>query len=177
MGTFRRVVTGHRADGKSIIASDSTFETSQVPGLGGIEVGTLWGADSTFDYPDDGQPPPTSSWFPPVGGVRLITFVLPAGNDPERAGIDAESATAAEQFVPGLLSHFTEDRPGMHHSATCDMHFVISGRCVLELDDGSSTTLAAGDVIIQSGTMHLWKNPFDQPCRVIGAMVGAHLKK
>jgi mannose-6-phosphate isomerase-like protein (cupin superfamily) len=177
MGTFRRVVTGHRADGKSIIASDTTVKSAEVPGLGGIELGTLWASDRTFDYPDDGRPAPPSTWFPPVGGVRFAEFVLPAGSDPENNADASGDMAAAEQAAPGLLSHFTDDAPGMHRSETCDMLYIISGRCVLELDDGSATTVAAGDVVVQSGTMHRWKNPFDEPCRVIGAIVGAHMKK
>ncbi len=172
MGTFRRVVTGHRADGKSIIASDATVKSAEVPGLGGIELGTLWSSDATFEYPDAGCPAPPSTWFPPIGGVRFAEFVLPAGSDPEK-NADASGDMAAAE----LLSHFTADAPGMHRSETCDMLYIISGRCVLELDDGSATTVAAGDVVVQSGTMHRWKNPFDVPCRVIGAIVGAHMKK
>lgn len=177
MGTFRRVVTGHRADGKSIIASDTSVTSTEVPGLGGIELGTLWSSDATFEYPDDGRAAPPSTWFPPIGGVRFAEFVLPAGSDPEQGGGDGAGLDAAEQIAPGLLSHFTNDAPGMHRSETCDMLYIISGRCVLELDDGSATTVGAGDIVVQSGTMHRWKNPFDEPCRVIGALVGARFKK
>jgi uncharacterized cupin superfamily protein len=62
-------------------------------------------------------------------------------------------------------------------SATTDMLYVISGRCVLELDDGSKTEIGAGDVVVQSGTMHRWHNPFAEPCRVLGALVGARWAK
>lgn len=63
-----------------------------------------------------------------------------------------------------------------HRSATTDTLYVVSGRCLLELADGSRTELTAGDVVVQSETMHRWKNPWQEPCRVIGALVGAHLK-
>lgn len=173
MGAFRRVVTGHRADGKSVVASDTRVQSCAVPGLDGIELATLWGADAALRYPDDGREPSREGWFPPVGGVRFIEFVLPARCDPER-GAAAADRDAAERVAPGLLSHFTNDAPGMHRTASCDMLYVLAGRCVLELDDGSTTALAAGDVVIQNGTMHRWKNPYDEPCRVIGALVGAH---
>lgn len=177
MGSFRRVVTGHRADGTSIIASDSKVSTTEIPGLGGIEVGTLWQSDHPFHYPDDGGEAPPSGWFPPLGGVRFIAFVLPPGSDLEALSTgSAANLAGAEQVVPGLVDHFTSETPGMHRSATCDMLYVVSGRCELELDDGSTTTLGAGDVIVQSGTMHRWNNPFAEPCHVVGAMVGAHLR-
>jgi len=176
MSTFRRVVTGHAANGQSIIASDSPVSSVAVPGLGGIELGTLWSSDQPFVYPDNGSAPPPSTWFPPLGGVRFIEFVLPPDGAPQDTAVDtAQAADAAEQLVPGLLSHFDDEDPGMHRSATTDMLYVLSGRCVLELDDGSLTELKAGDVVVQSGTMHRWKNPHDEACRVIGAIVGAHI--
>jgi hypothetical protein len=48
---------------------------------------------------------------------------------------------------------------------------------VLELDDGSKTALAAGDVVVQNGTQHRWLNPWEEPCHIIGALVGAHLNR
>ena len=50
------------------------------------------------------------------------------------------------------------DEPGigMHRSATIDFGYAVSGRCVLELDDGSKTELGPEDVIVQSGTAHRW---------------------
>lgn len=176
MSTFRRVVTGH-GSGKSIIASDSTVAGVEVPGLAGVYLTTMWGADQVLNYPDNGGEPAHPAWFPPVGGVRFVEFILAPDSTPPDISMSPEQInTAAECLFPGLLSHFTPDDPGMHRSATTDMLYVISGRCVLELDDGSRTELAAGDVVVQSGTMHRWKNPWNEPCRVIGALVGAHLK-
>jgi mannose-6-phosphate isomerase-like protein (cupin superfamily) len=68
------------------------------------------------------------------------------------------------------------DEPGMHRLATVDVLYVVAGRCVLELDDGSQTELGAGDVVVQSGTMHRWHNPRAASCRIIGMLVGAHLQ-
>ena len=88
-----------------------------------------------------------------------------------------QELAAAEKLAPGLLSHFDDRNPGMHRSATTDMLYVISGRCVLELDDGSKTEIGTGDVVVQSGTMHRWHNPFNEPCRMLGAIVGARWTK
>ena len=43
MSTVRRVVTGHRADGKAIIASDKEVAGLELPGLPGAMLTTLWG--------------------------------------------------------------------------------------------------------------------------------------
>lgn len=177
MSSIRRVVTGHRPDGKSIIASDSPVEGVAVPGLAGVYLTTLWGSDQALHYPDSGAEPAHHAWFPPVGGVRFIEFILAPDSTPPDTSMSAEQiGTEAERRFPGLLSHFDERDPGMHRSASMDMLFVVSGRCVLELDDGSRTELGVGDMVVQSGTMHRWKNPWSEPCRVIGALVGAHLK-
>ncbi len=177
MSTFRRVVTGHRADGKSIVASDSAVKGVAVPGLAGVYLTTLWGADTAIRYPDAGDEPAHPAWFPPVGGARFIEFILaPDSTPPDTSMSEAEINAQAEQLFPGLLGHFDPDDPGMHRSATTDMLYVISGRCVLELDDGSKTALGPGDVVVQSGTMHRWTNPHAEPCRILGALVGAQSK-
>jgi mannose-6-phosphate isomerase-like protein (cupin superfamily) len=173
MSTIRRIVTGHRTDGTSIIASDSEVTGLALPGRPGSRLTTLWGADNTLTYPDAGGEPRHHEWFPPVGGFRFIEFLLP----PDRSAppeTDAQ-ATAAdiERLFPGLLATMLPEDPGMHRSATVDVLYVVSGRCVLELDDGSRTELGAGEVIVQSGTMHRWHNPWEEPCRIIGMLAGA----
>lgn len=177
MSTFRRVVTGHAPNGKSIVASDGKVEGVAVPGLPGVFLTTLWGADQVLDYPDAGVEPSHRAWFSPLGGMRFFEFILAPDSTPPDTSLSPEQiASEAERLFPGLLSHFNPDDPGMHRSATTDTLYVVSGRCVLELDDGARTELAAGDVVVQSGTMHRWKNPWNEPCRIIGALVGAHLK-
>ena len=76
MKKIRRVVTGHHPNGKSVIASDQEVEGADVPGLPGATLTTLWGADETLSYPDDGTEPKHHAWFPPVGGFRFAAFVL-----------------------------------------------------------------------------------------------------
>jgi mannose-6-phosphate isomerase-like protein (cupin superfamily) len=176
MATVRRVVTGHRRDGKSIIASDQAVTGLALPGRPGARLTTLWGADETLTYPDEGRDPRHQEWFPPIGGFRFIEFVLapdrtaPSDSDPQA------TAAEVERLFPGLLATMLPDDPGMHCSATVDVLYVVAGRCVLELDDGSKTELGAGDVVVQSGTMHRWHNPWEEPCRIIGMLVGAQLK-
>ena len=178
MAAIRRVVTGHAPNGKSVIASDTQVEGVGVPGLTGVYLTTVWGADQPLTYPDAGSSPLRPDWFPPVQGFRFIEFILAPDSTPPDTSMDAATiARESERLYPGLMSHMQPDDPGMHRSATTDMLFVVAGRCQLELDDGSKTTLTAGDVVIQSGTMHRWHNPYNEPCRVIGGLVGAHLNK
>ncbi len=176
MFTVRRVVTGHRTDGKSIIASDKEVSGIEMPGSPGTGGVILWGADQTLTYPDDGAEHRHHTWFPPVGGFRFVEFVL--GPDrPSPADADQNhTAAEIERLFPGLMATMLPESPGMHRSATVDVLYVISGRCVLELDDGSNTELSAGDVLVESGTLHRWHNPGKEPCRIVGMLVGTRWK-
>jgi mannose-6-phosphate isomerase-like protein (cupin superfamily) len=69
------------------------------------------------------------------------------------------------------------DAPGMHTTDTIDFEYVISGRVVLELDDGASVELGPGDTVVQNGTRHAWRNPFDEPCRMVVFLVGAERRE
>lgn len=174
MANFRRVVTGHDPAGRSRIVADETVADFEIPGLPGTRICHLWGADETLRFPDDDARPPYRDFFPPVGGFRMLEFTVPPDADAD-AGAPDEPGDDTEAAAPGLLATMDPDVPGMHRSATVDLLYVIEGRCLLELDDGSLTELAAGDTAVQSGTMHAWRNPFGAPCRILAVTVGARL--
>ncbi len=46
----------------------------------------------------------------------------------------------------------------MHRTQSLDLGVVLEGSIVMELDDGSATLMEKGDVAVQRGTMHSWKN-------------------
>ncbi|KAL6251964.1 hypothetical protein RBB50_002174 [Rhinocladiella similis] len=46
----------------------------------------------------------------------------------------------------------------MHRTQSLDYGVVLEGSIVMELDDGSKTLMKKGDVAVQRGTMHAWKN-------------------
>jgi quercetin dioxygenase-like cupin family protein len=78
-----------------------------------------------------------------------------------------------DKLAPGMTATFQKDAPGMHRSNTVDLIYVISGRIVLELDDGVKVNLQAGDTLVQNGTRHAWHNPYDEPCLFITTQIGA----
>src|SRR3974390_249563 len=142
----RRVVTGHGASGRSVVASDS-----EVPSLDfGTRGGSLyptWGRDDVAAFPDRGEQPRWSSAWPPPGGCRLTVFELPPGDSEE-----------FDQFILNTLRPFAdEDRPGMHSPPTIDFDLVLQGSVGLELDDGE-ILLGPGDVVVLNGTVHRWHN-------------------
>jgi quercetin dioxygenase-like cupin family protein len=50
----------------------------------------------------------------------------------------------------------------MHRTQSLDLGVVLEGSVVMELDDGSATRMEKGDVAVQRGTMHSWKNASEE---------------
>lgn len=163
----RLLVTGHDDRGRSCVASDSIIQGHEVAGRPGMELNMIWGGDEVMRYPDTGGKPRFETFFPAVNGFRMIEMYMP-GKTFNEAGRPAETDDH------GVVRD--GKRPGMHRSATIDMGYMVEGRIVLQLDT-EEVTLCAGDVIVQSGTIHAWYNPFDAPARFIGVMVGAHIEE
>jgi len=46
----------------------------------------------------------------------------------------------------------------LHRTVSLDYGVVIEGEMVLELDSGETRLLKRGDLAIQRGTMHAWRN-------------------
>lgn len=173
----RRVVTGHSPEGKAIFASDELVEPIVLEKLQGNEFHRLWGKDAVSVFPDDGSPPAARRYFPPVGGFRFAMFTVPPSSAALPEGVVPEDITTElEEKLPGLAEHMEPDAPGMHTTDTIDFEYVISGRVVLELDDGATLELGPGDTVVQNGTRHAWRNPFSEPCRMVVFLVGAERK-
>ncbi len=175
----RRVVTGHDAQGKAVIASDEEVEPVTVSLLPGIEFHRLWGADASPSFPDDGSQPAHAAYFPPVGGFRFgLCSMPPATSAAVPDDLDLTAAMAElEQKLPGMAAHMEADAPGLHRTATVDYEYVLEGEVVLELDDGAEVTLRCGESVVQNGTRHAWHNRRDTPARLLVVMVGANHSK
>jgi mannose-6-phosphate isomerase-like protein (cupin superfamily) len=171
---IRRVVTGTNANGKAEFVSDELVEPIKLELVPGYEFHRLWGADATVALPSNGSRPSDPWYFPPVGGFRFGFFTIA----PDSVGIPADIDIVAalddmERRLPGMASHMEPDAPGMHTTDTVDYELVVSGRVVLELDDGATRDLGPGDTVIQNGTRHAWRNPFDENCVLLVVLVGA----
>jgi mannose-6-phosphate isomerase-like protein (cupin superfamily) len=172
---IRCVVTGERADGKSVVVSDTNLEFSP-PALfpPGTEFFRLWGEDRIPELPADGTPPAQPTYFPPPGGFRFLVITLPP-DSVEAAPVDDMDAALAEfdAAMPGFTETVDPDHPGVHRSDTIDLDVILSGEVWLELDDGAEVLLRAGDCVIQNGTRHVWRNRSQEPCRFVAAVIGA----
>jgi quercetin dioxygenase-like cupin family protein len=171
----RRVVTGHDADGRAIVVGDELVGPVTLDAYPGSEFHQLWGADAPPAFPDDGSRPKARTYFPPVGGFRFGFFtVAPEADGAPPPDVDPVRALVqSERRLPGMAKHFEPDTPGMHTTATVDYGVVLSGQAVLELDDGVTVALHAGDTYILNGTRHRWSNPGHVPAVIAVTFVGA----
>lgn len=171
---LRMVVTGETAEGKAVVVSDGRLEPVTVAAMPRAEFYRVWGADEPVALPSDGKRPHAPNLFPPSTGFRFV--VLSLGPDSEAqmpADLDIAAAMAEmEEKLPGAAAKMEPNNPGMHRTDTVDYIVVLSGEVWLELDDGRETQLAAGDLVIQNGTRHAWRNKSSAPCTLAGALVG-----
>jgi quercetin dioxygenase-like cupin family protein len=54
----------------------------------------------------------------------------------------------------------------MHRTQTVDYAVILEGELTLLLDE-EDVKLKAGDVVIQRGTNHGWRNVSNKPCRIL----------
>lgn len=142
---FRRVVTGHDDDAKAIFQSDDSFSPAMIAG-----------GDAAF-------------------ALVWATAAVPAdNNDP----VDGRSRDAGLTIRQGSVIRVVDMMPGraspMHRTNSIDYGIVMSGALELELNDGAVTRLGPGDIVVQRGTVHLWRNPSDtEVCRIIFVLIEA----
>jgi mannose-6-phosphate isomerase-like protein (cupin superfamily) len=170
----RRVVTGHDSQGTARVVDDANVEPITSELMPGCAAYRLWGRDERPTFPDDGSPRPAEAWYPPRDGSRFMINTIPPGELVPPPDLDTAAALAdLERQMPGAMAAVEPDAPGMHTTDTIDYVLVVSGEATLELDDGVQTVLQAGDVVIQNGTRHAWRNHGTEACTIVGVAIGA----
>ena len=143
----RRIVTGHDSRGRAVFVADGpTPNVWEAPDGGPVY--ELW--------QHAGTPDNAGEFVDPVLGHR--SFPPPAGG----------SVLRIVDFAP----RSPDDAVHMHRTASLDYCYVIAGSIVAVLDD-AEVTMTAGDVLIQRGTNHGWRNESDAPCKVLFVLVDA----
>ncbi|WP_245650904.1 cupin domain-containing protein [Thauera butanivorans] len=177
MMNFNRVVTGHDSSGHAELKN---FDLP--PGSGafdhtpGFSVARIW---HTSNEPviesvprDDVSVLP--SVLPGCGGTTALVVTFPP--DEQVAGHDFDPQKANAEFgekLPGLAETFEPDGSGYHTTDTIDYGVVLEGEIVLDLGNGCERQLHRGDVVVQVGTRHAWRNRSGQPARMFFVLIGA----
>lgn len=142
--SFRRIVTDHTPEGLSVVRSIDVLTPSPIPN-GDADFQLVW---TTPSVPAD----------------------LGAGAD----GVHEAGLT----LKGGSVIRIVDMKPGkaspMHRSFSIDFGIVLEGELELELDGGDLVALRQGDIVVQRGTNHLWRNPSkDRICRVAFVLIEA----
>ncbi len=140
---IRRVVTGHDANGKSIVKIDE--EAKNV-------ISSRPGAQSTVIWSTDKFPTDNTDEFD--GSLRDVG-----------TSHDTGSVFRVVKYYPGVA-------PRNHRTDSIDYGVVISGEIDMVMDIGT-VRLKAGDVLVQRGTIHNWVNNGKEPCIIAFALIGA----
>ena len=128
----RRIVTGHDSQGKAVVATDERLAGTGAAGRGGISRVDVWSTDK-----------------------------MPIDNSDAAAELQRKGFVVRHNYVgsgQGSVCRVVEFAPGgakfMHRTETLDYAICLKGQCDLELDDGRTVPMKAGDICVQRGTMH-----------------------
>lgn len=147
----RRIVTGHDADGASVVVSDGPVPVTRELEEDGVAFHEVWVTASSPARIGAGPEDPTAGSLtvpPPAQGTRI----------------------RINEFLPGHLDGRGLQSP-VHRTESIDYGIVLEGEITLILDDGE-VTAQAGDIIVQRGTDHAWANRGDVVARVAFVLVG-----
>lgn len=147
----RRIVTGHDATGRAIVASDEVMNGVSAPARPYISRCEIWSTDK-----------------------------MPVDNSEEAAAAQRKGFVVRHNYVgsgDGTVVRITEFAPGapkfMHRTETVDYAILLKGECDLELDDGKTVHMKQGDIVVQRGTMHAWVNNGSEPCTFAFILIDA----
>lgn len=172
---IHRVVTGHDAQGRAIVASDGPLpHVAALAAIPGTVFHEVWATTASPAPVDDGPDPTLAplSLPPPRGGTRIRFVDIPP--DAQALGADAADrmAEAFTQIGDPHASTVRADSPHplMHRTETVDYGVLIEGEIVLVLDAGE-VTLRPGSVVVQRGTNHAWANRSGRTARMLFVLV------
>lgn len=174
---FRRIVTGHDAEGRAILQSDGPPDRVKVVGEAGPVFYEVWNTRAT-PAPIDragGEPPEDGIVLPPPrNGTRIRVLDIPP-EAPSMSTMTPDEARAhfAEIGMADASSHGKGGparHPFMHRTETIDYGIVLEGEITLIVDEGE-TVVRAGDIVVQRGTNHAWANRSGRTCRIAFILV------
>ena len=172
----KRYVMGNRADGKSDVLIEDAIEISAEK-----RAKELWlNRETPADLSQPGDPVSEQRMMhePPDGGAlfRVVVF-------PPKGGKGAFEEMTPEQMIdyhklihsvhiPSVEYLRSAKHPTMHKTDTLNYFIVTEGE-MWALSEGRDVLMKAGDVMIQKGCMHAWRNDSDKPCVLMAILIDA----
>lgn len=147
---IRRIVTTHDAEGKAVIMHDGLAPQRVWREPRGNISTLIWGTDEV----------PAEIRSAEDFGLRENEI------EPPQAG----SWARVIDYPPKMTGR-------MHRTESVDYAVCLAGEMLMELDDGATVTMKAGDVLVQQATIHSWINQGDEPARIVFVLIGSKIAK
>lgn len=173
--TIHRVVTGHDAEGKAIVASSGPLPTvAEIAAIPGTVFHEVWCTSGAPALVDNGPDPSIGALMlpPPKQGTRIRFVDIPPDTAEflEHGASKMKDAFAQIGDEKASTVKAQSPHPLMHRTESVDYGIVIEGEMTLVLDD-SEVLLKPGSVVVQRGTNHAWANRSGKPCRMLFILV------
>lgn len=155
----RRIVTGHNAEGASIIMSDSdALNVVAEPGKPVAQV--LWATGEGRASGEEPAPHGHKFAFHSEGGsiLRVVDFPPDESYNLEEIVAFLDKEGVRDQNKP---RHFW-----FHKTESLDYAVVLEGEIYAMLDNGEAL-MRPGDILIQRATNHSWSNRSGRNCRMM----------
>jgi hypothetical protein len=139
-----------------------------------ITLHRVWGWDAAPVVPVERvEDYRTELFTPPPGGVRVVIAEFPApGTVPAALGPD-ETSSFTEAFEADAGVQEMDETSGMHVTDSIEVGIVLSGTVTLVQGNDDAVVLVPGDVVVQNGTRHAWRDVGEDGCRIAFVAMGA----
>ncbi len=169
--TFRRIITGHNEQGKSVVVGDK-------PPMEFGPLFEMWVTDrSPSSYGTEDEAAERRVKLEPPENGTLFRFFRIDPEDPALSRDEVERRVAAGFAAMGAEHCRPDTRrsPHMHTTRTIDYIILLEGEVTLRLDE-DEVNLKPFDVVIQRGTNHAWINKSKQPALLAAILVDAEAR-
>jgi quercetin dioxygenase-like cupin family protein len=143
---LKRFITGHDANGKGVVELIDDGSWRKIDN-DIVRYNELW---STSTFPID-----INNDDPRIREKTVLSLSLPNGT------------------VLRMVDRSPGSSSAMHRTQSLDYGIVIEGEMEMLLDGGQTVTLQRGDVCIQRGTLHQWRNPGKTWNRMLFVLIDA----
>jgi quercetin dioxygenase-like cupin family protein len=159
----RRLILAENLDGRSVFLYDAYLAHPFVV-TPHLSLNSLWEEPAAIPpLRVSGEQAASGMPSPPSGSGSCFWLVE------FKPMAEAERATM-EQTLDGLKDLALQTRSGLHGSRTLTYTAVLEGQMTYVVEDGE-TTIGAGDMLLQYGVMHSWRNEGDEPALLVAVHI------